>query len=70
MGRRLEDLLHDAMELTDEDRLRLAEKLVASVEPDEKWWAAWTAESTGRQARMESGEDRELTLAEFWSDED
>jgi len=34
------------------------------------WRDAWAAEADRRFARMMSGEDRSLTLAEFWSDED
>lgn len=58
------------MELDDQERLRVAEELVVSVQPDEKWWQAWTAEADRRYQRLESGESRELTLEEFWSDED
>ena len=35
-----------------------------------KWVAAWVAEADRRHARMESGEDRELTLEEFWADDE
>ncbi|HEX2832740.1 MAG TPA: hypothetical protein VHW00_06975 [Thermoanaerobaculia bacterium] len=37
---------------------------------DSEAWKAWMEESDQRIARMGSGEDRELTLDEFWSDEE
>ncbi len=58
------------MELDGQERLRVAEELVVSVQPDENWWAAWTAEADRRYERLASGEDPGLTLEEFWSDED
>jgi hypothetical protein len=35
-----------------------------------QWRVAWIAEIERRQRRLETGEDRELTLEEFFSDED
>lgn len=66
----VEEVTKLAMELDDQERLRVAEELVVSVQPDDKWWQAWTAEADRRYQRLESGESRELTLEEFWSDED
>jgi hypothetical protein len=66
----VEEVTKLALELEDQERLRVAEELVVSVQPDEKWWAAWTAESNRRYERMMSGEDPGLSSEEFWSDED
>jgi hypothetical protein len=38
--------------------------------PEEAWRAAWAAEIDRRQQRLETGDDRELTLEEFFSDDD
>jgi hypothetical protein len=35
-----------------------------------QWREAWAEEIERRRQRLESGEDRELTLEEFFSDED
>jgi putative addiction module component (TIGR02574 family) len=70
MARTLEDVRRAAMELDNEERLRLAEELAVSVQPDEHWISAWAAEADRRYRRLESGEDRGLTLEEFWSDEE
>jgi Putative addiction module component len=66
----VEEVTKLAMALGDQERLRVAEELVISVQPDEKWWEAWTAEANRRYERLVSGEAAELTLEEFWSDED
>ncbi|HET8772227.1 MAG TPA: addiction module protein [Thermoanaerobaculia bacterium] len=66
----VEEVTKLAMELDDQERLRVAEELVVSVQPDEKWWLAWTAEADRRYQRLLSGEDPGLSLEEFWSDED
>ena len=70
MGRTREEVRSDAMELSESDRLDLAEELVGSVKPTEQWWAAWMLEAERRYERLVSGEDPGLTLEEFWSDED
>jgi hypothetical protein len=57
------------MELAEEDRQLLAEEILQS-RWDPKWVTAWVAEADRRNARIESGEDRELTLEEFWADDD
>ena len=66
----LEEVTKLALELDDKERLQLAEDLVASVTPSEEWVNAWAAEADRRYRRMESGEDRGLTIEEFFSDED
>ena len=66
----VEEVTKLAMELDDQERLRVAEELVVSVQPDDKWWSAWTAEANRRSERLASGEDRGLSSDEFWSDED
>ena len=69
MARTREEVRTDAMDLNDEERLRLAEELVGSVEPTSEWWSKWMAEANRRYRRLETGEDAGLTLEEFWSDE-
>ena len=66
----VEEVTKLAMELGDEERLQVAEALVSSVQPDEAWRQAWAAEVERREQRLENGEERELTIEEFWSDED
>jgi len=68
MARTLEDVRRAAMELADEDRQVLAEELIHSRwEP--RWRDAWANEVERRKQRLESGEDRELTLEEFFADD-
>lgn len=57
------------MELPEEERQLLAEEIIQS-RWDPQWIEAWVAEADRRQARLERGEDRELTLDEFWDDSD
>ena len=57
------------MELPEQERQRLAEEIIQS-RWDPQWIEAWVAEADRRQARLECGEDRELTLDEFWDDSD
>jgi hypothetical protein len=66
----VEELTKLAMELDDQERLRVAEELVVSVQPDEKWWQAWADEVERRKQRLESGEARELSIEEFFADDD
>jgi hypothetical protein len=65
MANTLEDARKVVMELSDEDRQVLAEEIMRS-----RYENAWLTEGERRLARMLSGEDRELTLGEFLSDED
>jgi putative addiction module component (TIGR02574 family) len=69
MARTREEVRQFAMELSGKERLELAEELVSSVQPGSAWWDAWTAEAARRCRSLETGEDRGLTLEEFWSDE-
>ena len=57
------------MELSDEERQLLAEEMMQS-RWDPQWAAVWGAEAERRYQRLVSGEDRGLTLDEFWSDDD
>ncbi|HUP59419.1 MAG TPA: addiction module protein [Thermoanaerobaculia bacterium] len=70
MARTREEIRDYAMELSEADRLRLAEDLVGSIEPGTEWRQAWIAEAERRYQRMVSGEDPGLTLEEFWADDD
>ena len=65
----IEDVRKAVMELPEEDRQLLAEEIIQS-RWDPKWIDAWVAEADRRNARLASGEDRELTLEEFWADDD
>jgi putative addiction module component (TIGR02574 family) len=64
-----EQVLDAALQLSEQDRLRLAEELVGSVPSDDRWWDRWTAEAERRYERLASGEDPGLTAEAFWSDE-
>lgn len=69
MARTLEEARQVVMELPDEDRRVLAEEIIeARWNPE--WREKWAAEAERRAARMESGEDRELTIDEFFADDD
>jgi len=69
MARTLEEARQVVMELPDEDRRMLAEEIIeARWNPE--WREKWAAEAERRAARMESGEDRELTIEEFFADDD
>ena len=57
------------MELPEDERQLLAEEIIQS-RWDPQWVDAWVAEAERRQARLDSGQDRELTLEEFWDDSD
>jgi hypothetical protein len=65
----LEEVRHAVMELPDRDRQLLAEEIIAARWNPE-WRAAWAEEIERRCQRLESGEDRELTLEEFFSGDD
>jgi hypothetical protein len=67
MAKTLEEVRNAAMDLPDPDRQRLAEELMSGRwRPG--WREAWAAEAERRYDRIKSGEDRTLTLDEFWSD--
>lgn len=57
------------MELTEEQRVALAERLWTSVHFDAQTEQAWLDEADRRYARLQSGEDPGLTLEEFFADE-
>ncbi len=65
----LEEVRQAVMELPDRDRQILAEEIIAA-RWNPRWRAAWADEIERRRQRLESGEDRELTLDEFLSDDD
>lgn len=69
MARTLEDVRRDAMELDDEDRQMLAEELIHS-RWDPAWRDAWADEVDRRKQRLERGEARELSIDEFFADDD
>lgn len=57
------------MKLPDPDRQLLAEEIIAA-RWNPQWREAWGAEIERRRQRLASGEDRELTLEEFFRDSD
>ncbi len=63
----IDDARKVVMELTEAERQLLAEEIIQS-RWDPQWVEAWVAEADRRNARLESGEDRGLTLEEFWDD--
>jgi hypothetical protein len=69
MAKSLEDVREAVMKLPDSDRQVLAEEIIAS-RWNPQWRAAWAAEIGRRRQRLASGEDRELTVDEFFSDND
>ena len=68
--RSAEEVRAAALQLSEPERLRLAEDLVGSVSPDEQWVDRWAAEAERRYQLHASGADPGLTAEEFWSDED
>jgi hypothetical protein len=68
MASSLEDIRQAVMELPDPDRQLLAEEIIAARWRPQ-WRAAWADEIERRRKRLESGEDRELTLEEFLSND-
>lgn len=69
MANLLEDAREALMKLPDSDRQLLAEEIIAARW--NPWWrASWEAEIERRRQRLESGEDRELTVEEFFNDSD
>jgi putative addiction module component (TIGR02574 family) len=55
MASRLESLAAQALTLTPEDRVQLADRLIASVFPDKDVEDAWAAEVERRVQQIESG---------------
>ena len=60
MAQTIESLEAAAMELSQEERLLLAERLMASVEPDATVEAAWDAEIARRVDQYHRGELKPL----------
>ncbi|HOB96210.1 MAG TPA: addiction module protein [Aquabacterium sp.] len=46
----------EALSLPQADRSRLIDRLIASLETDPEWAAAWSAEADEREARIARGE--------------
>ena len=55
MSTPLADLQAEALKLSPEERLQLAEHLLASVPPDRGVWEAWIAEAERRMAEEDAG---------------
>jgi hypothetical protein len=68
MGSSLEEIRHAVRDLPDADRQILAEEIIAA-RWSPGWKAGWAAEIDRRRQRLERGEDHELTLDEFLSDD-
>ncbi len=66
MGLKVEELLEQALELPDEDRLQLAEALLSSVGPAgaPPFDSEWLAEVKRRAARIDAGESKLSSWAE------
>ena len=58
MGQKVEELLERALELTEEDRLQLAEALLSSLGPPDSppFDPEWLTEAKRRAARIDAGE--------------
>lgn len=46
----------EALSLSEADRSRLIDRLIASLEKDPEWEAAWSVEADRREARVAAGE--------------
>jgi hypothetical protein len=68
MRNSLEEIREAVMELPDTERQLLAEEIIAA-RWNPQWRAAWADEVQRRRQRLERGDDRELTLEEFLSDD-
>jgi putative addiction module component (TIGR02574 family) len=66
MGRTVESLLHEAMELTPGERGQLAEELFHSLQSDEERAIEqeWLAVAERRSAEIDAGSARTLSLEE------
>jgi Putative addiction module component len=53
-------LFQDSLLLSDESRLKLAERIVESVEPDESIFTAQVAEALRRDREMDEGLSQEI----------
>ena len=70
MAKTLEEVREEAMTLSEDERLGLAEELVGSVPADEAWKRAWAAEANRRYEELRSGAVTPLTEDEFFRDDD
>ncbi|MGB7180711.1 MAG: addiction module protein [Burkholderiaceae bacterium] len=64
MGAKLEALEADAMALTEEERVELAERLLASLSREDGVEDAWSAEIRRRIAAIEAGEMKYVPVEE------
>lgn len=64
MSRPLEALAEEVMQLPAEDRSKLLDRIVASLDADRKRDEAWDALAARRDAEIESGQDTVVPGAE------
>ncbi len=64
MSRPLELIEAEALNLSQADRSRLIDKLIASLERDPEWEAAWSEEADRREERIARGESSWVPGAE------
>jgi hypothetical protein len=65
----LEEVRQAVMDLPDGERQLLAEEIIAA-RWNPRWRAAWSEEIDRRRQRLANGDDGELTLDQFLSDDD
>jgi hypothetical protein len=68
MPRTLEEVRQDVMALPERDRQLLADEIIEARWAPE-WRKEWAAEAERRNLRLENGDDRELTIDEFFADD-
>jgi putative addiction module component (TIGR02574 family) len=68
MANAVEKLFEEAMKLGSDERLVLADELLASVEASPPLREEWRAEIHRRLADLRSGRDSGLTYDEFFAD--
>ncbi len=70
MAETVESLAQEAIELPPDQRLTLAQRILASVEPDETPAidAAWEAEIRERIRRYDRGESKGIAASEVFAD--
>jgi len=61
----LETVEADALQLTAEERVLLAERLIASLDPDPEVEKAWAEEVERREAEIRSGKVTLLSVSEI-----
>ena len=69
MAQTLDDLAHDALVLPPDQRMALAYRLLASVEPSAEPGAeeAWATEIANRIARFDAGESKSVPASEVFN---